>query len=303
MNIAHPFRRAKKGYGLSIIIPFRRSKKHPRQNENFRWVKKYWKCQLPGAQIIVGKDVSCWSRRTPFSKSLAINTAVRKARGDIFVITDADCYIDADVVLFCSEEIRRARRRRLCLWFVPYRKFFRLTDEASRRVLKSDPCCPYQFPSPPHECDEDSTGMDKHHAHHHRHHHHHHQCHWSGSTRRGHWYGAMIQIMPREAFKQVGGWDVRFKGWGGEDHSAMRAMDTLYCRHKTTPNQVLHLWHPMMGKCGLVKWIDWKYRLWDNQEKAGNNGNLAGRYSRAFGDVKKMRALVDESRDKFISLG
>jgi hypothetical protein len=104
----------------------------------------------------------------------------------------------------------------------------------------------------------------------------------------------MIQIMPREAFYYVGGWDCRFRGWGGEDHSAMRAMDMLYWRHKTTPNQVLHLWHPMISKSGVAPWVEWKDRLWDNQPRAGTNGRLAARYSAAFGDVEKMRALVAE---------
>src|ERR1043166_8751927 len=90
------FRRGRKGYGITIIIPFRRSKKYPRQDENFQWVKRYWKCQLPGAELIVGKDRH-W-RRT-FSKSAAINAAAKEATGDIFIIVDADCYIDADVVL------------------------------------------------------------------------------------------------------------------------------------------------------------------------------------------------------------
>ncbi len=285
-------RRFRKGYGLSIIIPFRRSKKYGRQDENFQWVKQYWKCQLPGAEIIRGKD---WIWHRPFSKSAAVNMGARKAKGDIFVIADVDCYIDTDVVLHCAEEIRRARKRRQRLWFVPYRKFFRLTDAAARRVLDSDPCVPYRFPTPPDPRDEDSTGYGR------RHHHHHPRHCWSGS-RRGHWYGAMIQIMPREAFGAVGGWDCRFRGWGGEDHSAMRAMDMLYWRHKTTPNQVLHLWHPMLSKAGGTEpWVEWKDRLWDGQPVAGNNGRLATRYSNAFGDVRKMRALVEESQDHFIA--
>ncbi len=277
------FRHGRKGHGITIIIPFRRSKKYERQNENFQWVKKYWKCQLPGAEIIIGKDRH-W-RRT-FSKSAAINAAAKEASGDIFVIVDADCYIDADVVLFCAEEIRRARWRRQRLWYVPYRKFFRLTDQAAQRVLDSDPCCPYQFPTPPKQCDEDSTGYGAHNRGHR----------WSGS-RRGHWYGAMIQILPREAFEEVGGWDERFCGWGGEDHSHMRCCDTLYWRHKTTPNQVLHLWHPMMSKAGTVEaFVPWSDRLWEGQPTAGTNGRLAARYSTAFGDVRKMRALLNEGR-------
>ena len=104
----------------------------------------------------------------------------------------------------------------------------------------------------------------------------------------------MIQIMSRKAFERMGRWDCRFRGWGGEDHSAMRAMDMLYWRHKTTPNQVLHLWHPMLSHVGTEPWVEWKYRLWDKQPKSGSNGRLAGRYSNAFGDVKKMRALLNE---------
>jgi hypothetical protein len=104
----------------------------------------------------------------------------------------------------------------------------------------------------------------------------------------------MIQIVPREALEIVGGWDPRFRGWGGEDHSAMRATDTLYWKHKTTRNQVLHLWHPMLSKTGLSYWVPWSKRIWENQPSAGSNGRLASRYSQAFGDIKKMKALVNE---------
>ncbi len=140
------FRHGRKGHGLSIIVPFRTSKKYGRQDENYHWIKKYWKCQLPGCEIIRGNDH--WWRK-PFSKSLAVNAASAKATGDIFVIADVDCYIDTEVVLHCAEEIRRARKRNQRLWFVPYRKFFRLTDAASQRVLDSDPGWPHRFPTPP----------------------------------------------------------------------------------------------------------------------------------------------------------
>jgi hypothetical protein len=104
--------------------------------------------------------------------------------------------------------------------------------------------------------------------------------------------------MPREAFEAVGGWDERFRGWGGEDHSAMRAVDTLYGPHKTLPGQVLHLWHPVLSKDGLSDWVEYKERIWDNQPLAESNGSLAYRYSIINGDVKRMRALVDEGRKK-----
>lgn len=263
----------KKGHGISIIIPFRSSKKYKRQAENFHWLKEYYECQLPGAEVIVGKD---HHKHKPFSKAVAVNTGVRKSTGDILVIVDADGYLPIKSILTCAREIRKARKKHQKLWFVPYRRFYRLTDAASKRVLKSDPCDPYEFPVPPAKCDIQNT---------------------QGSGR-GHWFGALVQVLPREAFDCVGGWDVRFRGWGGEDHSIMRATDTLYWRHKTLPGAVFHLWHPMLGKALDEEfsgaWVEWKERIWENQDKSGSNGKLAARYSRAFGNKKRMQKIVNE---------
>lgn len=260
------------GYGISILIPFRSSKKYIRQDENFHWVLRYWRCQLPGAEIIVGRD-PCKDK--PFSKAVAVNNAASRATGDIFVIADVDCYIAIESVLHCAEKIREELREGRRMWYIPYRQFYRLTNPASQRVLDSDPCHPYTFSTPPPKEDiQNSLG--------------------SG---RGHWFGALIQMMPSEAFWIVGGWDKRFRGWGGEDHSSMRAMDTLYWRHHTLPGQVLHLWHPMLNKDGTYDWVEWKERLWDNQEAGSVNGRLAERYSKAYGDIKRMRKLVDEGLD------
>lgn len=264
----------KKGHGISIIIPFRKSKTYSRQASNFAWVKKYWHCQLPGAQIIVGKDSK---RNKLFSKSAAVNDGVKKATGDVLVITDADAYISIKDVLECVKNIRKARHRGRKLWYVPYRYFYRLTNEASTLVLRSSPCDPYTFSCPPPADDVQSHNQ-------------------SGSIR-GHWFGAMIQIVPREAFECVGGWDERFRGWGGEDSSIMRATDTLYARHRTLKAQVLHLWHPMFGTDGVDSWVPFTQRLWDNQKKPNANGNLSLRYYRAKGDIKRMRKLVSEREE------
>lgn len=262
-----------KGRGISVIIPFRSSKYYPRQDRNFRWIKRYYECQLPGAEIIVGHD---WHTHKPFSKSAAVNDGVRRSHGDVLVVVDADGYVPIESILFCAHEIRREREKGNRLWFIPYRNFYRLTHHASLKVLLSSPCNPYIFPIPPDPCDVQNT---------------------SGSGH-GHWYGALVQIVPREAFDCVGGWDTRFRGWGGEDHSIMRATDTLYWHHKTIPGQVLHLWHPMLGTSGLGSWVEWKDRLWDNQETSGQNNQLATRYSKANGDVLRMRELVEEGHEQ-----
>lgn len=262
-------RLCRKGHGISILIPFRcTDPNHPRM-KNVEWLQRYWKAQLPGAEIIIGVDPDL---HKTFSKSVAVNDAVSKATGDIFVIVDADGYISADAVLHCAKEIRQARKRGQKLWFVPYRQFYRLTEDASKLLLASDPAKPHQFtvPLPKEQMIQDTDPTV------------------------GHWYGAMIQIMPREAFETVGGWDPRFRGWGGEDHAAMRAMDTLYWPHKTLSTAVLHVWHPQIGPHGTAAMVHWKDRMWENQNDPGANDKLSGRYYAAQGRPTAMQKLVNE---------
>lgn len=276
-GLLETFRRSRKGHGISILVPFHCPDKHNQRAKNWRWLKKYWAANLPGAEIIIGEDKTAIELGLPFSKSTAVNNAASRASGDIFVIVDADGFIAVDAVLEAAKKIRHARKKGHRLWFVPYRWFLRLTEECSRMLLESDPANPYEFSTPPPSCCIQSTEGSQH----------------------GHWYGAGIQIMPSEAFWEVGGWDERFRGWGGEDHAAMRAMDTLYWRHKTLPVQFLHVWHPMISPHGVSdKLVDWRERMWSGQEGAGANDKLSGRYYGAHGDQKRMRKLVNEWRNQ-----
>jgi hypothetical protein len=264
------------GEGISILVPFHCPDKTNQRAKNWEWLKRFWEASLPDAEIVMGKDhVAMNDPSIPFSKSVAVNDAASKATGDIFVIVDADGYVDIDSVLIAAKEIRQARRRHRRLWFVPYRHFFRLTKEASQRVLQSSPDDPCQISFPPDEDDIQS-------------------CIGSQNSQ---WYGAMIQICSREAFEEVGGWDPRFRGWGGEDHAAMRAMDTLYWPHKTLPVQILHIWHPFLSEGNAGEWVGWQNRIWAGQTKSalmGLNGKLSGLYYAANGNRKRMRALLDK---------
>jgi glycosyltransferase involved in cell wall biosynthesis len=259
-----------RGTGISIIIPFRAPKTDYRRRLNLDWLLRYWTVQLPGAEVIVSDDPHV---NGAFSKSAAVNAGVYRSTGDILVIVDADGYIDADAVVHCADEIRKEAARGRRLWFVPYRKFYRLNEAASDLLLSSDPADPCMFSNPP---DPERIQGD-------------------ADPNVGHWYGAMAQILSRTAYNIVGGWDERFRGWGGEDHAAMRATDTLYWHHKSLPDQVLHLWHPQIGPQGTASWIHWKERMWEGQSTAAVNDKLSWRYYHAMGNKKRMRKLVDES--------
>jgi len=259
-----------KGYGISILVPLHLDGSCKRREENWDWLKRYWEKNLPGAEIIIGHDKD--AGEIPFSKSVAVNDAAIRAHGDILVIVDADVYISVESVLHCAKEIRTATKRGNKLWFMPYRHLFRLTEQVSNKVIASDPLHPYAVSFPPAEWEFSNKAFFQD----------------IPASRVGHWYGAMIQIMSKSAFYEVGGWDPRFRGWGGEDHAAMVAMDTLYGPHKTIPSQVLHLWHPVL----TVDGPNGKKRLWSNQR--GNNDVLSGRYYYSLGNYKRMRKLIDE---------
>src|SRR5271154_3147242 len=138
-------RRFRKGHGISIIIPFRCSDPDDQRVRNLEWLKRYWAAQLPGAEIVMGEDPE-WDR--PFSKSVAVNNGVAKSSGDVLVIVDADGFIKVEHVLHCAREIREGKAPGELLWFVPSRQFYRLTEEASKWLLRSDPKKPYEFNEP-----------------------------------------------------------------------------------------------------------------------------------------------------------
>jgi hypothetical protein len=245
---------------VSLLVPFREERHYPDRIHLWHWLRRYWKHELPHAEIVIGHN-----RSRPFSKTRAVNDAAQRAKGDIFVILDSDTYIPGKVITACVARIRQARRRDLPLWFIPYRHIYRLTRTTTKYILESTPRDPLRIPTPPPKSMVESTLGSMH----------------------GHWFGALIQIMPREAFDVANGMDERFVGWGGEDVAFLRAVDTLYGNHKTTANDVLHMWHHHIGKTHIT-------RMWEGQHSPRSNEQLAQRYNLATGDRVRMNALVHE---------
>ncbi len=254
-----------KGHGISLMVPFRDDSEEGRR-DNWNWLRQYWEHALPDAEIVLGDAPG-----NPFSKTCAVNAAFRASTGDVLVQLDADCYIDARVILDCAAVIRQGRERnpREHVWFVPYRHLFRLTRVSTLILLGSDPADPYQFSSPP---DDDEVGP-------------------TNGSDFGHWFGALIQIYPREAFETVHGMDARYRGWGGEDVSMVLALDTLFGIHRLTSNQVLTLWHSVKSKPGTNPNL---LRVWEGQDDPRKNWGIAGRYRKALRDPAAMRKIIDE---------
>ena len=247
---------------MSFLVPYRSDPASPQRRHTWSWLRAFWAFELPEAQIIV-----CDSDTEVFSKTQAVNKAASKADGEIFVILDADAYMRGWIINQCAQNIHNALASWRPLWYIPYRNLYRLTRETSEMITSINPMFATDIPSPPPDFMVESMLGSMH----------------------GRRFGAMIQIMPRQAFELIGGMDERFVGWGGEDVAFVRALDTLYVNHKTTNNDILHLWHANKG-------TNVKDRMWAGQETFNPNSNLAQRYNQATGDVDAMRALVDEAR-------
>lgn len=250
---------------LSLLVPFRDD--HEFRARVWRWLKQYWYDHLESVEIIEGHD--CY---WPFSKAAAVNDAASRARGRVFAILDADTIMDTRILQHYVDNIDRAVRHHKRLWYIPYDKLYRLNQEATLAVLGCDSSDDYFIPSPPPPDWLDDSPLRGHDA---------------NSIHYGHKYGALIQLLPREAFFMVGGMDPRFRGWGSEDASFMRAVDTVYCQHDLGDNDVVHLWHARSG-------MSWDTRRWVGQSDVVTNTRLAQRYAMATSEQGFMRALTSE---------
>lgn len=248
---------------ISLLVPFRHDRHDAEHRERaWRWLTRFWKAQLESVEIVVGHD-PWW----PYSKATAVNNAAERARGRIFVVLDADVYMDPAAIQRCADSIEEAVQAGRRQWFMPYRRLYRLDKEATHAVLKGKPSAPYSMPSPPPKSWQETGVADN-------------------SFSYGYLYGALIQMMPREAFFMAGGMDPRFRGWGSEDAALLRALDTIYGPHEVADNDVLHLFHLRPGQ-------DWKTRRWIGQT-AQANSRLAQRYSVATGEHDFMTGLTRE---------
>jgi hypothetical protein len=249
---------------LSVIVPFRDDGEF--RTAAWEWLERFWMHHLPerghdwlSVEIVMGSDDE-W----PFSKAIAVNNAAQVARGKVLAIMDADCYMDPAVIqtvaLNLVESIEDGRRD----WYIPFNKLYRLSRRASEEVMDRDPHADFKDPAlGPGSIDND------------------------GAEGYGHQFGALCLMMPREAFWEVGGMDPRFRGWGGEDSSFMKSLDTLWGLHQITDNNAYHLWHDRPGE-------NFETRRWVGQVTTNVNIRLAQRYNRANFDQSMMRQLIRE---------
>lgn len=244
---------------ISLLIPF--TTKDDYRKTTFRWLLDYWKEEMPDAEIVIGH-----SKSNPFCKTEALNHAAKRANGKVLVVLDADAYIEGQILEDVADIILEELEQGNQTWFIPYRHLYRLNEDTTAAILDSDPTDPIRLPDPPPDSYLDNE---------------------PNAAKYGRSYAALAYVIPREALDAIGCFDERFnRGWGGEDVSTLRALDTLWGKHKTTDNGIFHLWHPKIGDT-------FKTRAWVGQEEDEPNRQLAILYKIASQNPSVMQELVD----------
>jgi hypothetical protein len=232
---------------LSLVVPFR-------DDDGSRvavkeWIAARWMLQHPDAEMIIQGD----DGGLPFSKTVAINSGFERSTGDIVAMVDCDVWIEPEYIREAVDLIVRGDAP----WVMPASKVYRLTDEATARLIILDPSSPF-----PKRRREDFESIRK--------------------------VWGLLHVFPRAAFDAIGGYDPRFRGWGGEDWAAIDAMDTLWGHHTTLPHSIFHLHHRRIADADGES-------IWLGQTK--RNTELRRRYGAARDDRAAMRSLVDEARE------
>jgi len=242
-----------KGKGISLLVPFREDSSGSR-TAPFEWLRAYYRKHLPDAETVIGECAG-----EPYSKSVALNAAAKLAHGDIYVLLDADTWSSPVAIERCADEIRGTK---MPLWFMPHHVAYRLKRKLSDAILKKDPAT-YKFNVFPAADQLEARCPGAH---------------------------GFCQIISAAGWRKVGGYDERYRGWGAEDGSFIRAADTLYGQHTRTRDVVISLWHDRPGMGSKMR------RHWDDGvhfKKNSVSQKLASMYLAADGDARAMRKLVD----------
>jgi len=234
---------------VSILVPFRAEVGDATRTVAWEWVRRRWEHMMPSAEIVVGID----DGGEPFSKTTAVNEAYSRATGDVFIVADADAWMEADRL---ERGLAQATTRGRLV--VPWGDVLRVSEESSRMLLALDPAGDLPFDQLTRET----------------------------SSPRPLTAGTIFMIT-REGFETVNGMDPRLRGWGHEDISFRRCCDVIIGKTMYLQlGRAYTLWHPrpVAPKRG---------RIWGPLDEGRMNGVLNNSYSHAEKSHRReMEALV-----------
>lgn len=185
---------------VSILVPFK-SFGDPDRDANWAWIRNRFEALHSDWEICVGES------EQPFNRGQAINHAASKAKGDIFYVSDADCFVYPEQAKEC---VKLASEAPGCV--IAATRWIALEQAFSREVRTGHP--DIRFTSdPPAWCDVNGTV--------------------SGCL-----------AISREGFENVKGFPNEFAGWGNEDNAFWYKVSTLVAPGRRLDGEMFHLWHP-----------------------------------------------------------
>lgn len=149
------------------------------------------------------------SSSRPWVKANAVNPAVRRSSAELLVVADADVWVSAAALDAAVDAVEQGAP-----WAMPHERVYRLTLEATRRVIAGD----LEL-----ELDVDPELLD--------------ERPYRGVA------GGGIVVARRETLLEVP-FDSRFEGWGSEDQALGIALHALAGRAHCVGAPLWHLWHP-----------------------------------------------------------
>lgn len=241
---------------LSILIPFRDA--DGTRTPGHEWMLRRWRHFYPDAEFIVAPDDGV----DPFNKPMAVNNAAAQATGDIYVILDADTWIEPAWLERSVKEIAYGRWK----WAAPSRHM-RLKQHVSDRLLALDPT----EPLPPLHPTRDTDSF--------------------GPVVGFLWVvlaSAWWDMAWHNEQGQPRGMDERIRGWGGEDSMFRMAAQSIIGPPRRLGGTVVCLWHERpRNQFG---------RYWKGQDRSTEKWKeeLAQQYRSAIRRRPAMRQLLGQ---------
>jgi glycosyltransferase involved in cell wall biosynthesis len=231
---------------VSLIIAYRPDQ-GPR-DQIFKHVRRFYAKYFPKMEICIGE-----SDTELFNKSQAINRAAKRARGDILVIVDADVIFAPTII---SKSIELLENSPL---IIPFQRIHYINETNTKKILETGQLWPINGGA-------DNFVVD--------------------ATNGNYEYISLVNVIKRETFEAIGGYDERFYGWGGEDDAFNVTVNTMCGNHIRLNQDVYHLWHPPApGNHHYSKERHVNYRI---------NMELRDRFFSARGDKEEIQHLIKE---------
>lgn len=182
-----------------------------RREAIWKFTRPKWEALAP---VYVGAINDPDMDAATYNRAEAINDAAERATED-HPNWDTIIVIDRDVVVpraqLSNAVILATQNRRAAL---PYRRYHPLTEKATDAVLAGG--------EPPKNSAQTPPGILTNHV-------------------------SSCIIVPRALWDMIGGFDIRFVGWGGEDRAFHAACKVLGGAVEQSDGIVYHLWHPPTG--------------------------------------------------------